>query len=420
MGKLTRAAALWLAFLGGAAVAAPAAAASPASAPRVVVAFANQPHSPPGPAGTTGNRYGGDGYRVGQSAQQQAHRVAADYALRQVASWPIKVLAMHCVVYEIGDGRAVAAVLDALSHDRRVALAQPLQQFHTVTDAAGAPYNDPLYELQTNLLPLGIPRAHERAQGAGVRIALIDTGVDATHPDIKGRIRATHSYLGTPAPAASFLRHGTGMAGLMAAVANNHIGIVGIAPQAQLEVFAACWQLAAGDDAAACNTFTLAQALAGALASGAPLVNLSIAGPADPLLTALVQTGLKRGVIFVGAAGADGEGFPTAIPGVIAAAASERAPPPGALPAPAQHVLTLRPGAEYDFESGASVAAAEVTAAIALLLSASPRQFAAATIVSLLNPVAAPGGTAAIDVAAALVRLDSEQQRDAVTARARH
>ena len=427
MCPFTRLGAVCLALLGASALAAPPAAPPPAQPPRIVVAFANEPHLTPGPAGTTGSHYGGDGYRVAQSAQQQARRVAAAYSLRQVASWPIKALSMHCVVYEITDGRPVPEVLAALSKDTRVVLAQPLQEFHTLSDppAAGTPYNDPLYDLQSNLLTLGIARAHERAQGAGVRVALIDTGVDARHPDLAGRIVRTHSYLATRAPGASSLRHGTAMAGLIAAVANNHIGIVGIAPQAQLEVFEACWQLRPDSDAAVCNTFTLAQALAAALASGAPLINLSIAGPADPLLSALVQSGLKHGVTFVGAANGADEGFPTAIAGVIAASGSEQALPPGALGAPAQHVLTLRPGAQYDFVSGTSVAAAELTGVIALLMSASSTRLATNTIVSLLSAAAAGAAAVAaappaVDVMAALARLDARQHRGAVAVRASH
>jgi len=425
MCPFTRAGAVCLALLSGTVLAAPPSAPPPAQPPRIVVAFANEPHTTPGPAGTTGSHYGGDGYRVGQSAQQQARRVAAAYSLRQVASWPIKALSVPCVVYEITDGRPVPEVLAALSKDTRVVLAQPLQEFHTLSDspAAGTPYNDPLYDLQSNLLRLGIARAHERAQGAGVRVALIDTGVDAQHPDLAGRIVRTHSFLATRAPGASSVRHGTAMAGLIAAVANNHIGIVGIAPQAQLEVFEACWQLRPDSDAAACNTFTLAQALAAALASGAPLINLSIAGPADPLLSALVQSGLKHGVTFVGAANGTDEGFPTAIPGVIAASGSEQALPPGALTAPAEHVLTLRPGAQYDFESGTSVAAAELTGMIALLMSASSTRLATHTIVSLLSEAAASAASVAadpVDVTAALARLDARQHRGAVAVRATH
>lgn len=415
-----RAVAVCLALVAAAARAAPPADAPPAQPPRIVVGFANEPHTAPGPAGTTGSHYGGDGYPVGQSAQQQAHRVALAYSLREVASWPIKALSMHCVVYEITNGRPVPEVLAALSKDSRVVLAQPLHDFHTLTGPVppAAPYNDPLYDLQTNLVTLGIERAHARAQGAGVRIALIDTGVDARHPDLAGRIRSTHSFLATfatpvPPASAALLRHGTAMAGLIAAVANNHIGIVGIAPRAQLEVFEACWQIEPDSDAAACNTFTLARALAAVLASGAPLVNLSLAGPSDPLLTALVERGLARGITFVGATGTPGEGFPAAIHGVLAAAASEQPLPPGAFGAPGQHVLTLRPGAQYDFESGASVAAAELTGVIALLMSASSTRLTSGVIASLLRGGAAAGAAAiadppVVDAGAALGRLDTD------------
>ena len=124
--------AFWLLLAAGLALAAAPAAAS-ASPPRIVVAFSNEPAAAPGPAGTTGSRYGGTGYGVGQSAQRQARSVAAAYALREVTSWPIQALSMHCVVFEIANGRPVADVVAALSKDSRVVLAQPLQEFHTLT-----------------------------------------------------------------------------------------------------------------------------------------------------------------------------------------------------------------------------------------------------------------------------------------------
>ncbi|MBV9620971.1 MAG: S8 family serine peptidase [Gammaproteobacteria bacterium] len=387
-----------------------------ATAPRIVVGFANVTHRAPPPAGTTGSHYGGaQSYRVAQNAQQQSRQVAASYALREVASWPIQALAMHCVVYEITDGRSVPEVLAALQRDDRIVLAQPLQEFHTLTDPGA--YNDPLYDLQTNLVTLGIARAHLRTQGAGLKVALIDTAVDTAHPDLRGRVIATHAYVPAHSGAGGSLRHGTAMAGLIAAVANNGVGIVGIAPRAQLEVFEACWQLRADSDAAVCNTFTLAQALAGALASGAPLVNLSIAGPSDPLLTALIVQAQKRGVVFVGAVAEGGAGFPTEVPGVLAAGGSERALPPGALAAPAEHVLTLRPAGEYDFVSGGSVAAAEVTGVLALLLSAAPHGAAPAEVAGLLREGlqrTAAGRTEVVDVNAALAQLDADYHRSRV------
>ena len=210
------------------------------------------------------------------------------------------------------------------------------------------------------------------------------------------------------------------MAGLIAAVANNHIGIVGIAPLAQLEVFEACWQLQPDSDAAACNTFTLAQALAAALDSGAPLVNLSIAGPKDPLLSLLIGQGLKRGVTFVGAVAGPDAGFPTSVAGVIGAGGTEHALPAGAFAAPSEHVLTLRPQGQYDFASGASVAAAQLTGVIALLMSASPTHLNAAAVASLLqaSAPAARSESATVDVNAALARLDAGQRRGTVDVRA--
>jgi subtilisin family serine protease len=292
-----------------------------------------------------------------------------------------------------------------------------LQEFHTLTsETAPGTYNDPLYSLQTNLAALDIPAAHQRAQGAGIKVALIDTGVDSTHPDLRERISGTRSFVSTnspmPAAAASY-RHGTAMAGLIAAVANNKVGIVGIAPLARIEVFEACWQLKPNADAAACNTFTLARALAAALEARIPLINLSIAGPADPLLSALVQSGLKRGVIFVGSAADVADAFPTNIHGVIAVADSD-APQhnqgEATLAAPATHVMTLRPDAQYDFESGTSVAAAELTGVVALLLSAN-NHLTADSIVSLLKSTAGPATqqSASIDVNAALAKMDAER-----------
>jgi subtilisin family serine protease len=211
------------------------------------------------------------------------------------------------------------------------------------------------------------------------------------------------------------------MAGLIAAVANNHIGIVGIAPLAQLEVFEACWQLQPDSDDAVCNTFTLAKALAAALDSGSQLINMSIAGPSDPLLSSLIQAAMKRGVTFVGAAAEPADAFPTGIPGVIAAQGTQRSLRSDAFSIPATHILTLRPEGQYDFESGTSVAAAELTGVIALLLSSSTgNRLSTSSIVSLLKETAGTNGAAAsasVDVNAALAKLDLEQHRGRMASR---
>ena len=254
-------------------------------------------------------------------------------------------------------------------------LAQPLQQFHTLTGAAApaaaAAYNDPLYDLQTNLTALGIARAHARTQGQGLKVALIDTAVDANHPDLRGRIVRSHSYLPEGTSAGTSLRHGTAMAGIIAAVANNHIGIVGIAPQAQIEVFAACWQQAPDADAASCNTFTLAQALAGAIASGRPAGEPEHRRSPRPAAHRAGAARSEQGGDLRGRLPGRGARLPDRHrwghrrrqhrPGAACRACSR---------APGEHVMTLRPQGQYDFASGTSVSAAELTGVIALLMSA--------------------------------------------------
>jgi hypothetical protein len=397
--------------------------------PLIVVTFANVPTHPAARAGTTSRVYAGTGYLLGQAAHRQARRVAEAYSLREVANWPIRALAVHCVVYEVPDDRSVADVLSALARDPRISHAQPLQEFHTLTDSSsGSHYNDPLYDLQTNLTTLGIPQAHEHSLGAGVRIALIDTAVDAGHPDLHDRIAGSHSFVDELAAATGGYRHGTAMAGLIAAAANNGIGIVGVAPRAQVEVFEACWQLRPNSDEAACNTFTLARALAAAIDAGIPLVNLSIAGPADPLLSALIEAGLKRGSIFVGAASGDADSFPANVPGVIGVGSTEHPVGHPTVTAPSVHVLTLRPRAQYDFVSGTSVAAAEVTGVIALLLAADPH-LTAPSVEDLLQRTSGSSAQAdsaealrtadAINASAALAGLEAAHARHVATSSTR-
>ena len=124
--------------------------------------------------------------------------------------------------------------------------------------------------------------------------------------------------------------------------------------------------------------FSLAQALVAADESGVDIVNLSLAGPADPLLTQLVTRGLVHGTIVVGSVPPDGrrDGFPVGIAGVIAADSSAPAARSASvLYAPGNNVLTLAPGGQYDFASGSSLAAAHVTGVLALDARAAARRF---------------------------------------------
>jgi subtilisin family serine protease len=116
----------------------------------------------------------------------------------------------------------------------------------------------------------------------------------------------------------------------------------------------------------------LAQALAAAIEAHVDIINLSLDGPSDPLLTRLVRRALDAGIIVVGAVPLDGlrDSFPTDIAGVIAADAIENDRRiAGVVRAPGRDVVSLAPEGHYDFYSGSSLATAEVTGVIALLRS---------------------------------------------------
>jgi subtilisin family serine protease len=316
-------------------------------------------------------------YGATSTARSRMRALEKDYGLREVSEWPIEPLHMDCAVLKIPEGADRDSLLAAMSADPRVKLAQPLQTFTTRSG-----YNDPYLELQRGFRQMDVIDAHSWSSGEGVKVAIIDTGADTQHPDLRGRIAAADNFVDSDAEQFRRDRHGTEMAGVIAAVANNHEGIVGVAPDARLLLFKACWQLRLDADAASCNSFTLARALVAAIDAHVQVVNLSLIGPDDPLLRGLIQEGMRRGILFVGAASdpAEGQRGLSQLAGIIEVASTERrSPSDAAVYAPGNDILTLMPGDHYDFASGDSVATAEVTGVVALLLAQNHHLTASAT-----------------------------------------
>jgi len=241
--------------------------------------------------------------------------------------------------------------------------------------------------LQHGFAAIEAGAAQQWSRGEGVRVAIIDTGVEVGHPDLVGRVAAARNFIDNDMSSFETDRHGTGVAGIIGADANNNIGIVGVAPSARLQIYKACQPLQPNGLEAQCNSFTLALALDAAIAAHAQIVNLSLGGPADPLLAQLVSYGQRRGMIFVGAVPDDGrlDGFPLGIPGVIAVDQVGRSDASAAvLHAPGRDILSLAPAGGYDFATGSSFAAAHVTGAIALLRARVPN-LDAAMLFAVLN-----------------------------------
>lgn len=335
----------------------------------LVLAVANPLSARAAAVGGTAHGYGGDsGYRVGASAAATIRDIAQQYSLTRVSEWPIEALGMHCVLFRIPPGTTREAVIEKLRADKRVRLVQPLNEFESATESTPA-FDDPYAKLQANVLALDVAEAHAISRGAGVRVAVIDTGVDTRHPDLAGRTQLTRNYIDDDEAGFHADRHGTQVAGLIAAAANNGIGIVGVAPDVRLLLFKACWQ-ASANQSGRCNSFTIAQALADAITARAQVINLSLVGPSDPLLEALIEKATGAGIVVVGAASSDPRlAFPAKLPRVLPVIEAESgAADLAMLRAPARDIVTLAPEGRYDFASGSSLAAAQVSGVVALLL----------------------------------------------------
>ena len=303
-------------------------------------------------------------YGAGPGAGPLLDALAAEYAITRVSGWPMRTLGVHCEVFATARGSDAEAVAARLAHDPRVDSAEPMRQFRTLTNNV-----DPYRPLQHALDTLEVDAAHAMSSGAGVRVAVIDSGIDASHPDLAGVVRSRRDFTSGPlAP------HGTEVAGLIAARGANGTGILGVAPMAQLDDLRACRAGAAADAPAVCDSYTLAQALDFAVNSQVDVINLSLAGPDDPLLARLLAGAEARGISVVVAAppAADtADRFPASVPTVVAVATSEGAAqwPASAIRAPGIDVLTTFPGNRYDYGSGSSLSSAHVSGVVALMRS---------------------------------------------------
>ncbi len=279
--------------------------------------------------------------------------------------------------WRIPDRRSVASVVRALEGDRVVSAAQPNYLYTLQEDASAKAPTAPAEgdAAQYELAKLHLPQAHSVAKGDGVLVAVIDSGVDASHPELAGAIAATFDTLKS---AFKPHFHGTAIAGLIAA----HSRLMGAAPHAQ--ILAARAFDPAGDSAEA-TTFNILKSLDWAAANKARIINMSFAGPADPAIHRSLEAAYKKGIVLIAAAGNAGAKspplYPAAYAEVIAVSATTaddklfEASNRGkyiALAAPGADILVAAPDASYQVQSGTSFSAAEISGIAALMIGHKP------------------------------------------------
>lgn len=286
---------------------------------------------------------------------------------------------------------------------QRVAVVLALVVGIPVVIPAGPAYADQVRERQYWLADYGIQRAWDITRGAGVRIAIIDTGIDGSHRDLAGAVvgGADFSGVGSPdgqTPVGRDSRHGTMVASLAAGRGNNGVdGVIGSAPEAQLlslSINFSSRDITPDDQ--------VAQAVRWAVDNGADIISLSLTRNTSDwpeTWDRAFSYAAANDVVVVAAAGNRGNGTvavgaPATMPGVLTVGgvnregvASDSASSQGitiGVMAPSEGLVGASPGDSYVAWSGTSGATPIVSGIVALVRAAYPELDAANVINRIL------------------------------------
>jgi subtilisin family serine protease len=298
--------------------------------------------------------------------------LARDYNLAFVVSETNTLVDRRIVRYQFGGQRTAATVAAALAADPRVSGAQPNWRYRVIQGARNQASASA--SLQYASVKLGLADAHVIARGRGVKVAVIDSGIDRSHPALAGAISRSFNAAGNRGKEIG--SHGTAIAGILKAQ-----GLLkGVAPAAKLLAVRAFFSNGAGGEEQS-STAIIMRALDWAVRHEARIVNMSFAGPHDAAVEEAVTAARKRGVILIAAAGNGGPdaapAFPAAYQDVIAVTATDTQDrlygkanrgPYIDVAAPGVDIFVVAPARAYRHSSGTSLAAAHVSGIVALLL----------------------------------------------------
>lgn len=277
-------------------------------------------------------------------------------------------------------------------------------------------FNDPSLVYAPQLI--GVSHAWLQTMGKeSVLLAVVDSGVNAQHPDLQGRVHAGYDFVNEDADAADDHGHGTHIAGILAANANNNIGIAGVCPQCTILPVKVLNRQ---------NSGTWADVTAGvlyAVDAGAQVINLSLGGYNDTqVMRDAVAYATSKGVLVVAAAGngkTDAPNYPAAIPQVLSVAATRSDDTRWSLSNYGEWVDIAAPGYTifsthsdlnndrqgYAYMTGTSMATPHVAGLAGLLLSQNPA-WSPDDLIQIITSTAKDLGQAGKDVEFGFGRVD--------------
>ncbi len=240
--------------------------------------------------------------------------------------------------------------------------------------------SDPYYQKQWYLARIGAPVAWEGGiTGGEVLVAVVDSGVDASHPDLRGRVERGYDFVDHDEDASDAYGHGTHVAGIIAAAGDNGEGVAGLAWRARI------LPVRVLDGSGYGYYSDIIAGIRYAADRGARIINLSLGGGAQSqALQEAVDYARSKGCLLVAAAGnggLDSLSYPAACEGVVGVGAVDTESRPASFSnrgdaldvvAPGVAIYSTYPGNRYASLSGTSMAAPQVSGALALLMSREP------------------------------------------------
>jgi len=299
----------------------------------------------------------------------EADELARRHGLARIASENFPLVGATVGLFRITDGRPYETVRREFAADSSVRSLQPNFRYVLQDQKPAVPTEgDPA---QYALSKLRLPQAHTLVHGTNVTVAVIDSGIDAGHPELANSIADNFDALGSSEGAHV---HGTGIAGAIVA----HAKLMGSAPEARIIAIRA---FGGTTGSAESSSYIILRSLNYAAEHGAQIVNMSFAGPKDAVIERAIAASAARGLVLIAAAGNAGAKspplYPAANPNVIAVSATDQqdklftASNRGnyvALAAPGVDIFLPAPDGKYQMTSGTSFSAAYVSGVAALLL----------------------------------------------------
>jgi subtilisin family serine protease len=320
-----------------------------------------------------GGNYGDIASR--EARKRLARGIAERNGIELRDGWPMPLLGVDCFVMRVPEGKSIDQVISNVSKEPGVAWSQRMTSYAIPSKArAGA---DPLYPVQPTAGEWKLQDLQRATTGRGVKIAIVDSQIDVDHPDLAGQIVVDRNFVSGPSVEAE--AHGTHVAGIIGAKAGNGIGIAGVAPGAKLMALRACREVDGGRQTL-CQSLALAKALEFAIENKANIINLSLSGPSDLLLSKLLDVAIDHQITVVAAFDQHlpQGGFPASLKGVIPVADEAlQAMPDGVYGAPGRDLPTTQPGGGWGLVNGTSYAVAQVSGLAALADEKGRRPFAA-------------------------------------------